>query len=227
MKPHDFIIVGGDTDSIMFCKRDQSPFSKEEQSSLINEINGLLPGLIRFANDGVFKRVIYLKAKNYVMVDEKGKWKVKGSALKSSTLEPILKQFINEMVSAVIEIDDTARLVDIYHRYIKLVNNITDIKPWCSKKALSPTTFRSERTNETKIVDALKGTEYRSGDRVYLFPVNENILSLAENFVGVYHKEAFYKKLYKATERFKTILPTKDLFLNYSLKKNKPLLENL
>lgn len=226
MKTHEFKIVGGDTDSIMFCKKDMTPFTDIEQENLIKEINSLLPKEIKFANDGVFSRVVYAKAKNYVMVDQKGKRKVKGSAFKSSTLEPIIKDLINELVDAMIE-NKQQTLVEIYHKYIKMVNNITDMKPWAKKVTLSPTTFKSERKNETKIIDAIKGTEYGSGDRVYLYSKPDDTLNVVEKFDGEYDKDTYYEKLFKATQRFQTILPVKELFLNYSLKKNKMLLEQL
>lgn len=226
MNSHSFKIVGGDTDSIMFCKQDMSPFTEKEQEDLIAEINALLPKEIKFANDGMFSRVVYAKAKNYVMVDQKGKRKIKGSAFKSSTLEPILKQLINELVDAIID-DKQEKLTDIYHNYIKMVDNITDIKPWSKKMTLSPTTFKSERKNETKVIDAIKGTEYGSGDKIYVYSKPDDTLQLAEKFDGVYDKETYYEKLYKATQRFQTILPVKELFLNYSLKKNKLLLDSI
>jgi hypothetical protein len=226
MKPHNFKIVGGDTDSIMFCKQDETPFSKEEQESLLSEINSLLPAEIKFANDGVFSRVIYLRPKNYCMIDAKGKRKIKGSALKSATLEPGIKNMLNEFLDALIE-DRQHELQDIYHNYIKMVLNITDMKPWSTKKTLSPTTFNSTRANETKIVDAIKGTGYGNGDRVYLYYTPEENLQLLEKFDGRYNVDVYLKKLYRATERFETVLPVKEMFLNYSLKRNKRELEKL
>lgn len=226
MNTHKFKIVGGDTDSIMFCKQDMSLFTEKEQEDLIAEINALLPKEIKFANDGLFSRVVYAKAKNYVMVDQKGKRKVKGSAFKSSTLEPIIKDLINELVDAMIQ-DKQQILVEIYHKYVKMVNDIKDMKPWAKKITLSPTTFKSERKNETKIIDAIKGTEYGSGDRIYLYTRPDDTLNLVEKFDGEYDKDTYYEKLFKATQRFQTILPVKELFLNYSLKKNKILLGNL
>lgn len=226
MNTHKFKIVGGDTDSIMFCKQDMSLFTEKEQEDLIAEINALLPKEIKFANDGLFSRVVYAKAKNYVMVDQKGKRKVKGSAFKSSTLEPIIKDLINELVDAMIQ-DKQQTLVEIYHKHVKMVNDIKDMKPWAKKITLSPTTFKSERKNETKIVDAIKGTEYGSGDRIYLYTRPDDTLNLVEKFDGQYDKDTYYEKLFRATQRFQTILPVKELFLNYSLKKNKILLEQL
>lgn len=226
MKIHNFRVVGGDTDSIMICKSDMSAFSDDEQVSLLEEINGLLPKEIKFANDGVFSRVIYPRAKNYVMVDMKGKRKVKGSAFKSSTLEPILKELIGEMVELLI-VDKKELLVETYHKYVRMVADIKDIKPWSKRMTLSPTTYKSTRKNETKVIDATKGSEYGSGDRIYVFPLPDDTLCLTERFAGVYDKEAYYGKLYKATERFSTILPVKELFINYELKRSKPLLEKL
>lgn len=220
MSQHNFNIVGGDTDSIMFCKPDQSPFTKEEQENLLKEINTLLPGIIKFANDGIFKKVVYLKSKNYIMTDEKGKRKIKGSSLKSATLEPALKQMLNEFIDALIE-DRQQDMVPIYHKYIKMVRDgITDIKQWSKKMQLSPTTFNSTRANETKVIDAIKGTEYKSGDRIYVYTTPEYTLRLAEQFDGRYDKATYYEKLFKTTKRFETILNVKEMFINYALKKN-------
>ena len=224
MQNHNFKIVGGDTDSIMFCKPDMLPFTEEEQQSLLNEINSLLPKEIKFANDGIFSKVIYLKAKNYIMVDSKGKRKIKGSALKSSTLEPILKTMLNEMIELLLS-DEQHKLKTVYEKYKAMVENITDITPWCTKKSLSPTTYNSDRKNETDIIDALRGSEYVSGDRVYLFiqskivetgevykrtglPKTKKItyLTLKENFKGDYCRDHYYKRLKEAVKRFEPIL---------------------
>lgn len=229
MKPHSFQIVGGDTDSIMFCKPDMSPFSNEEQEALLNEINSLLPKEIKFANDGVFKKVIYLKTKNYVMIDEKGNRKLKGSSLKSSTLEPALKNMLNEFIDALLNGREND-LINIYESYIKMALNIQDIKPWCTKKTLSPTTFNSERKNETDIIDAIRGTQYKSGDRVYLYAKTKTVeldeyyksgakkgqrktkkvkeYGLLENFNNDYCRQTYIDKIYATTKRFSTVIDT-------------------
>ena len=224
---HNFKIVGGDTDSIMFCKQDMSPFSKEEQQNLLSEINALLPELIKFENDGVYSKVLYLRAKNYIMIDESGKRKMKGSALKSSTLEPIIKQMLDKMINCLLE-DKQNEMQAIYHSYIKLIRDgITDIKPWSKKLTLSPTTFESTRLNETKIINAIKDTQYKSGDRIYVYSKSDGTLKLTEQYDGDYDKKIYYEKLYKATARFETVLPVKEMFLNYALKRNIKLVDEL
>jgi hypothetical protein len=230
MIQHNFRIVGGDTDSIMFCKQDMSPFSEKEQNELLKEINTLLPKEIKFANDGIFSKVIYLKAKNYVMVDQKGKRKVKGSSLKSATLEPIMKEMINEIVELLLN-DKQDQVVNVYTKYRQMVENITDITPWCSKKTLSPTTYNSTRKNETDIINALEGSEYGSGDKVYLYTLSKIIetgdfylvgakkgqvktkkvkyLKLKENFNGDHCKEHYRNRIEDCISRFEPVLGTK------------------
>lgn len=226
-RQHDFKIVGGDTDSIMFCKQDMSPFSKEEQINLLNEINSMLPDLIKFENDGVYKKVVYLKAKNYIMIDESGKRKMKGSSLKSSTLEPALKEMLGKMIDTLLQ-DKHEEMIKIYNEYIcKVRDGILDIKPWAKKLSLSPTTFESKRLNETKIIDAIQGSEYKSGDRIYVYSKPDGTLKLAERFDGDYDKDVYYEKIFKTTKRFETILPVKEMFLNYALKRNNKLVEQL
>lgn len=218
---HNFKICGGDTDSIMFCKRDQSPFSEEEQENLIKEISSLLPSEINFANDGIFKKVLYLKSKNYVMVDFNGKRKIKGSALKSATLEPKMKELLHALIDALVEDHhNTEKLQEIYMKYVHEVSCITDIKPWAKKMTLSATTYASTRKNESNVIDAIRDTEYVEGDKIYVYFRNDGSLRLAEKFDGDYDKARFYEKIYKTACRFSTIIDTDSLFKNYKLKKN-------
>lgn len=225
MKTNSFILTNLDTDSISFCNSDFRKFTKEEDDRLLNDLNSLFPDEIRFAPDGEFEVFIVLKSKNYIMYDGK-KIKLKGSALKSATLEPVIKQMVGEFIDCLV-FDKQHELVDIYHKYIKMALNIKDMKPWSTKKTLSPTTFNSTRTNETKIVDAIKGTGYGNGDRVYLYYTPEETLQLLEKFDGRYNLDVYLKKLYRATERFATVLPVKEMFINYSLKRSKGELEKL
>lgn len=221
---HDFILNGCDTDSIMFSKVDKTPFTEEEQQSLLAELNSIFPAHLRWEHDGVYTRVVYLKSKNYILWDGK-KIKYKGSSLKSSTLEPALKDFLSEIIDAILH--DQNNFQEIYFKYVREVSNISDMKRWASKKTLTEKTYKSERTNETNILNAIEGTEYVEGDKVYLYFKNDKDLALVERFDGVYDHDRYYDKLFKATERFSTIMNTKALFPNFKLKKNKLLLQKV
>lgn len=221
---NEFVISNCDTDSIAFRKGDNSFISNEERKTLLNQLNNLFPEKIRFTDDGYFTHFIVLAAKNYIMKDEKGKVKLKGSSLKSSTLEPISKQFMNEIIDSLL--NDKQDFQEIYHKYIKMSQQIIDIKPWCSKKTLSKTTYESKRENEAKIIRAIAGSDYVEGDRCYLFYDINDELVLAENYKGVYNKKKFLEKLYKITDRFDSVID-RSMFLNYALKKNQKVLEDL
>lgn len=214
---HNFQIANTDTDSISFCKQTGESFSKEELNSLISELNDISPEYMLWENDGYYEKVIILRAKNYILYDGK-KIIIKGSGLKSSTIEPILKQMLNEFIDGLIF--DKNNLLDIYHKYVKMVSNIEDIKPWSKKMTLSATTYKSERKNETNIIDAIAFTEYREGDRVYLFPKSDGTLCLAERFEKDYDKDKYYEKIFKTALRFNSVMDMSQ-FTNFKLKRSK------
>lgn len=225
MKTNNFIITNLDTDSISFSKQDGSLFSKEEQYKLIEELNSQFDAEIKFAHDGYFPRFVVLRAKNYIMYDGK-KIKIKGSALKSSTLEPKLKELINIFIEKLALDKADINYEDVYKDFIKQASNITDIKPWSKKMTLSEKTFNSVRENEQKVVRAIKGTDYKEGDKVYVYPKVSGELGLADNFNNDYNVDLYYEKLFKTVKRFSTVIDISN-FLNYKLKKNKEKLNEI
>lgn len=233
---YNFDLTCCDTDAITVCKKTQEAFSKEETDRLTRELNSIFPKGISWEFEFNIPKMIVLKSKNYIMYDG-NKIKLKGSSLKSSTLEPALKSMLNEFIDALV-FDKIDTLPAIYDKYIQRALNITDIKPWCTKKTLSSTTYKSERKNETDIVDAVRGTEYKSGDRVYLFAMTETIeldefykagakkgqrktkkvkvYGLQENFKGVYDKQCYVDKVLATTKRFSTVIDT-SIFKKYTV----------
>lgn len=227
---HNFTLVNADTDSISFCKATQEPFTEEEQNALLKEINSLLPEKIKFEHDGIFKRVIVLRAKNYILWDGE-KIKQRGSSLKSSTLEIALKEMLGKFIETLLKEQDIeitkVELIKIYNWYIREADNVTDIKRWSSKKTLTEKIYKSDRANETKILSAVQNTDYVEGDKVYVFFKQDDTNCLVEKFDGDYNKDRLFERVYKCTTRFDSILPTKEMFLNYSLKRNKSKLEGV
>lgn len=221
---HNFTLVNVDTDAISFCKDDQTSFTQEEQESLISEINSLLPELIQFTHDGYFQKIIVIKAKNYIMYDGK-KLKIKGSALKKSTSEPAIKEFVKRFIDYLV-FDKQDQLLDLYNEYIREVLHIDNIQRWCSRKTISEKVLNGTRANETKVMDAMEDVEFSEGDRVYLFFKPDETLCRMEDFDGTYHVDKYLEKVYKTLLTFKTVCDITK-FPNYKLKKNKVLLENL
>lgn len=164
---HDFLIVNGDTDSISFKKRDETPFTEEETKTLITEINSFLPNMVAFEDDGTFPVVVVLKAKNYVLYDGK-KVKFKGSSLRSSRQEPALKEMMDRILKDSL-VFEKENYVDVYNEYIKEILDIKDIKRWAKKESVTDTMMDSDRLTETKKVDAIQGMGNKVGDKVFLY----------------------------------------------------------
>jgi DNA polymerase I len=225
------VIVNADTDSISFCSKQNQEFRPEERRQLLAELNSLFPERIKFEDDGYFPTVMVVKAKNYVLFDGK-KLKYKGSALKATTKEPALQDFIKETIEAIVrsdkpDIELQAQLTETYHKFVHEILNITDIRRWVTRKTITDKVLNAERTNEQKVKDAISESEYVEGDRAYFFFKSDGTLCLMENFDGNYDKDKLLEKLYRTAEVFDTILDVKNLFPNYKLKRNKPKLENL
>lgn len=219
---HNFQLVNLDTDSISFTDNGRN-LSKEERFSLLNEINAQMPEYIKFEDDGYFSKVIVLRVKNYVLYDGK-KITIKGSALKDAKSPKAIKEFQRKIVDSMLY--DKNDYSQIYNEYVKEIWNISSkdgIQRWSKKYTISDKTLKSERTNETKVVDAIASTEYVEGDRVYLFFKQDTSLCLVERFSEDYDKHHLLKSLYNSTKIFENVLP-EGMFSNYSLVKSQ---ENL
>lgn len=224
---YNFKLVNCDTDSISFCKPDMSPFTEQEQQDLIDEINSHFPEHIKYADDGYFQRCVVLKAKNYILYDGK-KIKVKGSSLKASTKSLAVKEFLSKVIETMVyaknETEMHEQLKAVYWDYVLEACDIKDIERWSFRKTISSTMQESERANETKVMAALEGSDYQEGDRVRCFYRSDDTISLVENFNGDYNKTRLLKNLFDTLNIFSTVIPVKELVLNYSLKKNEKFL---
>lgn len=223
MRTHNFIIPNCDTDSISICYPDFRPISPEQRAELIDEINSILPPKIQMDDDGYFPAVLILKTKNYALYDGK-KIKIKGSALKASTKCPALKEAIKSFIDTMIFIENTEemhlKLQELYMQYVHEIMNIDNISRWSSRKTFSEKMLTSTRLNETKVMDALKGSSYVEGDRFNMFYLADDDLCLVENFSGDYNKPRLLKNLFDTISIFDTVIPVKSLFINYALVKN-------
>lgn len=225
--PHNFLIGPVDTDSISFCKQDMSPFTEEEHDILLKEINEISPEFMDWEDDGSYSCVVALKAKNYILQDQEGEITTKGSSIRDQKKEPALREMMTAMIDVMLDDNNHVKHKVIYEKYIKEITSITNIKRWATKKNYSSKVNTSVRTNETKVKDAVQGTDYRVGDKLFLFYKEDDSLCLIENFTGDYNRKRLYKRVQDTVWIFANVLPVEELFLDYSLKKNKKALEDL
>jgi DNA polymerase I len=213
-----FQTINADTDSFLYTPNRR--LSDSEFNEQIKEINSLFPEQIRWEDDGKFKRVVVVKAKNYVLQDYEGNTTIKGSALKASMKEPALKEFIERFINQLLLSDSEKPLVDLYNEYALEISDVQDINRWCSSKNITYAVLTSKRKNEAKIRDALKGTNYNEGDRIHVFFDNDDSLCLNTNYTGTYSLDRLYEKLFKTAQIFKNVLDVAK-FPNYKLKRHK------
>ena len=224
-KLHDFVIVGGDTDGLAFKKPDQSEFTKEERRAVLEGLNELMDGLIHWEDDGVFKVQLVVKAKNYVLLDEKGKQKTKGSALKATTKEKALQAFVQEVIGLLLN-DGEAFIYGTYMRYAKDILALQDLTMWTSKHTITKAVLEGKGTAQVRIREALKGRSVQEGDKVYMFFKTPTERCLLERFDGTYDAGILLGKLYDTLCVFETVLDVK-AYPNLTLKRNKHILEGL
>lgn len=238
---NNFVLVNADTDSIMISKPDGKPWTKEEESSFLKSLNKQFPEKITWDHDGLFDRVLVIKSKNYVLLPQgENKIKTKGSALRDQKASKKIRAFKDELVQLLIN-EKTDELVNLYNKYAKEINDIQDIAPWCKKVGISSKILNCEghevyskeekklkgiRANESKVYDALQGRKVQEGDKVYIFFKEDGTLSMVEDWSGDYSKDALFKLLFSSTKIFKNVLDVTQ-FPNYSLKKNKKVLEEM
>lgn len=219
---HKFDLILCDTDSITFCNPDQSPFTPEEVTNLLVELNSQFPPKIKLDLEDVFKTMVVVKAKNYILKTSDDKIKIKGSGLRSPNKEPALRDFINDTIDLLLN-DRQAEVGTLYHRYVQEVLSVQDITRWSNKKTLTKAVLNPQRTNEQKVLDAIGNDSYQEGDKIYVYFTPEGTLKQSKDWTGDHCPYRLLEKLYKTAVVFSSVID-KSIFVNYSLKTKRKLL---
>jgi DNA polymerase I len=243
-----FIISNCDTDSISFTTN--KDLTDDDRLALLKELNALYPNTIRFEDDGYYKCLLVLKAKNYVMYDGQ-KMKLKGSSIKDQKKEKALSEMLQTMLKLIID-DKCEDLIDVYNKYIKEAKNPKDIKRWSQKKTITKAILNCSedeeaRKNETDVWDAVKNKPVQEGDKIYVYPAVLNTTTEIKHFKNGKVKEKViettglktiddWKNDHSITKLVKRVVDTVDilsnvvdssLFIDYTKKDKRKLLEEL
>jgi DNA polymerase elongation subunit (family B) len=217
-------IVNVDTDSFSYTTGTQA----DDFDVHIEEINSLFPEKIRWENDGQYPKMIVVKAKNYIMYDGK-KIKIKGSGLKATMKERALTTLVKEVIEALV-FDRESTLIDIYEDYVKLTAGGPSfvIGYWTSKKTITKSVLEPKRTNESRVLDAIRsaGVRVSEGDKIRVFFKTKTELALEETFDGTFDRPTLLNKIFQTMKIFSTIIDIKQ-FPNFKLKKNQRRLNEL
>lgn len=213
--------------------------TKEDFAKEINELNSIFDEKINWADDGVFKKVIVNKAKNYVLqkhenwckpsdFDKNGnvKLKFKGSSFTDQKKEPALKEFMNELIKLML--DNKASLINmnaVYEKYCIEALNITDINRWSVKKTITKSVLNPTRTNEKNVLTAIVNEGFSEGDKVWLYTANNNQLKLIKYFNHDADNWHYVKRVYDTLCILTNLIDIKQ-FKKYHLKSNRSILED-
>lgn len=101
MKNHNWQLVNIDTDAVSFCKKDGSNYTEKEKEFIFKELNEIMYS--EWEDDGAFKKVIVIKAKNYILQDEYNVITKKGSSIKTPSKEPALKEMMDKIIGVLLK----------------------------------------------------------------------------------------------------------------------------
>jgi DNA polymerase, archaea type len=192
------IVIEIDTDGVYF----QPPTGisgPEDEEKFVAHIGTKLPDGIRLAFDGRYEVMLSLKAKNYVLVDYKGKTTFKGSSLRSRADEEFGRKFMTRSVDLLIA-GETQTLSDYYQELLASLENRTlGIEEIQRRERITDKTFSSDAKKRS--AEAAKGL--KEGDYILLYQREDGALVPSLNYNADEDVEYYQTKLHKFAERLR------------------------
>ncbi len=124
-------IVEVDTDGIYFVPPESVKTAADEEQLGAN-LAAILPQGIELELDGRYPAMFSYKIKNYALLDEQGRLRIKGSGLRSRGLEPFQREWLEEMLSLLLK-DDRAKIPKLYERYLDDIDQHRKKISWLAK----------------------------------------------------------------------------------------------
>jgi DNA polymerase elongation subunit (family B) len=109
-------IIEVDTDGIYFVPPENVNSSREEER-LIVQLGEILPKGIELELDGRYPAMFSYKVKNYALLDEHGRLRIKGSGLRSRGLELFQREWLEEMLLLLLK-GEKEKIPALYQRYL-------------------------------------------------------------------------------------------------------------
>lgn len=239
----DLVLVNCDTDSIMVAYKDGKEWTDGMRQMFLSAMNDEFEDLIIWEDDGYYDRVVVVKTKNYVLLENgQDKLTYKGSSFKDAKKEPALKEMMLAMTDSLVY--NKKEISSIYQDYIEEIKSIKDISRWSTKKSITENLLLANDTTKKKTLNAIGDRKVSVGDKVFLFndidgeiqkvvkgelvflkstgkpSMTENrIYKVREDFDGSYDVKHYLGRAYKTAEILKSVIDMENI-TNYSLSKN-------
>jgi DNA polymerase, archaea type len=131
LKKNDAKIIEVDTDGIYFLPPDSVKTAADEER-LIADLAAILPKGIELELDGRYPAMFSYKMKNYALLDEQGRLRIKGSGLRSRGLELFQREWLEEMLLLLLK-DEKEKILQLYQRYLDDIENHRHDISWLAK----------------------------------------------------------------------------------------------
>ena len=115
LKEKGATIIEVDTDGIYFVPPDGVQLPADEEK-LIADLGEILPKGIALELDGRYPAMFSYKMKNYALLDEAGRLRIKGSGLRSRGLELFQREWLEEMLLLLLK-GEKEKIAELYDRY--------------------------------------------------------------------------------------------------------------
>jgi DNA polymerase elongation subunit (family B) len=115
LKKNDAKIIEVDTDGIYFVPPEHIRTEKDE-AQLISHLGEILPKGIELELDGRYPAMFSYKMKNYALLDEQGRLRIKGSGLRSRGLELFQREWLEDMLLRLLK-GEKEKIPALYERY--------------------------------------------------------------------------------------------------------------
>ena len=198
-----------DTDGVFFTPP-PTVTSERAEEEFVASISRALPGRIRLAHDGRFARMMSLKLKNYALLEYDGTMTMKGSALRSRRMEPVIRAFLRDAAFDLMNDDrDHAR-----ERYFEIARQMQerDLQPeaFSQWSMLRQSTLGSQKRLK-HLLDTSPG-RWRYGERVALYERADGTLGFVDDYARDENTGILLRHLRDAAARFESLFEDAEEF---------------
>jgi DNA polymerase elongation subunit (family B) len=131
LKAKDAKIIEVDTDGIYFVPPEDVKSAQAEEK-LIADLGEMLPAGIALELDGRYPAMFSYKIKNYALLDDHGRLRIKGSGLRSRGLEIFQREWLEEMLTLLLK-GEKEKIPELYARYADDIANHRKNISWLAK----------------------------------------------------------------------------------------------
>ncbi len=231
---HGGKVIEADTDGIYFIPPEGFT-TEEECEKFVKKIASTLPEGLNLAFNGIYKKMLSYKKKNYALLDKNGSVEIKGASLISRGMEPFARKYINECVKFLLN-NEIGKIHELYKSLFKsIAERKIDILELAKTETLREDIenykilVKEGRRNRSAAYELAiaSGRNYRPGDKItyYITGSNPNVRILDNcklvdewnPFMRDENVPFYLTKLNEYTKRFKIFFKPEDFKRIFSL----------